>query len=379
MGNMINPTSTGISLYDYAQGGYQGKSFASDKVTEVRQYAFSACTNLERVSMPNCEAVDINSFANCTNLTEFIAPKLAFIFEQAFISSGIEELDLNELQDMGDNAFANSPLKKFVLRNPTEVAPFATTAFFNTPISRGEGFIWVTDSLLANYKTEYSSMASYFKPISLMDYASSPVAWIDSEFNTEDGHSDTATTLVDLSGNGNDGTIHGTIPYENKGYKFTGNVSNYISMNALSQFKGNKPITIEICFKLATLSGVQRILFAQSWYENYITVNKLHLESYWGGKITKEYNNTNLDMITTAITFDGNDRINYYVNGTLYAIASPTGTVNMSPAEIRLGQGNDTYAASNGTMFYGLRIYDRALTTKEIMGNYQNDTERFIK
>lgn len=377
MGNMINPISTGISLYDYAQGGYQGKSFVSDKVTEVKQYAFSDCKNLERVSMPNCEAIDINSFANCTNLKEFIAPKLAFIFEQAFMSSGIEELDLDELQDMGSNVFANTPLKRIVLRNPTEVAPFATTAFFNTPISRGEGFIYVTDSLLANYKTEYPDMASYFKPISLMNYVGNPVAWIDSEFNTEDGHSANAATLVDLSGNGNNGTIHGTIPYENKGYKFTGNAANYISIDALSQFKGNKSITIEVCFKLATLSGTQRILFAQSWYENYITVNKLHLESYWGGKITKEYNNTKLDMITTAITFDGNDRINYYVNGNLYGVASPTGTVNMSPAEIQLGQGNDTHAAANGTMFYGMRIYDRALTTKEIMKNYQNDIARF--
>ncbi len=367
-----------VSLYDYAQAGYQGKNFASNKVTEVRQYAFNACTNLESVSMPNLTAVDINAFANCTNLTEFNAPNLAFIFEQAFISSGIKELDLNELQDIGGNAFANSPLEKLVLRNPTEVAPLTTTCVFNTPISRGEGFIYVTDSLLANYKSEYPSMETYFKPISLMNYASNPVAWIDSEFNTADGHSDTATTLADLSGNGHNATIHGTLPYENKGYRFTGNVANYISVDALTSLSGNKPLTIEFCYKLKSLTPIQRFLYAKNWYENYISSNKIHLEDYFTGARLSEVIDTDLNMVVTAITLDENSVVKRYKNG----VVTNTGTysnINMTPAEIQLGQGdeNTSNPAVDGTMFYALRIYDRALSQTELQRNYQNDLTRF--
>lgn len=367
-----------VSLYDYAQAGYQGKSFISDEVTGVRPYAFDTCTNLEKVSLPNLENADINAFANCTNLTEFNAPKLAFIFEQAFFTSGIKELDLNELQDMGNNAFSNSQIGKLILRNSAEPAPLSTTAFFNTPISQGKGFIYVVDSLLANYKTAYSDIATYFRPISML-YAENPLAWIDAEYNTSTGHSDTATTLVDLSGNGHNGTIHGTLPYENKGYRFTGNVSNYISINALTALSGNKPLTIEFCYKLKSLTPVQRFLYADKWYENYISSNKIHLEDYFkNGSRTSVTIDTDLKMVTTAITLDQNSVVKHYKNGILTDTATYS-NINMTPAEIQLGQGagNTENPAVDGTMFYALRVYDRALTQAELAQNYQNDATRF--
>lgn len=202
-------------------------------------------------------------------------------------------------------------------------------------------------------------------------------AWIDAEYNTADGHSDTATTLTDMSGNGHDGVLHGSLIYADKGYTFTGDVANYISVATWSKLSIATALTVELCISVADLGATQRVLYADLFYENFIENGKLNIEELFGGA-RKRTEQTGTAGVKTIATTLNNETVNVYVNGERigsYALD----TISLTPADIYVGQGKGSFPLSAGSKFYSLRIYERALSDDEILQNYRMDSLRLKK
>ena len=105
--------------------------------------AFGGCTNLETVNLPKCKKVLTNTFTRCTNLKYIYLPVCEEIEHDAFwvgSSNNIESLYLlnNSQVSLGSQIFGlNVPLQSTLK-------------------------IYVPNSLLAGYQSNYTSLASYF-------------------------------------------------------------------------------------------------------------------------------------------------------------------------------------------------------------------------
>ena len=103
--------------------------FRDNTVTTIGQYAFSYCTSLTSVDFPVVTSIAEYAFDRCSALTTLI------------------------------------------LRNTAQVATLGkTTAFNNTPIKNGTGYIYVPSALVDSYKaaTNWSTYANQFR--ALEDY-----------------------------------------------------------------------------------------------------------------------------------------------------------------------------------------------------------------
>lgn len=85
-------------------------------VVNIGRGSFYGCTSLKEVFMPMAQEISTSAFYGCTSLSNFSFPvQLTSIGSEAFYnctSLEIEELDLPNLISLGNNAFANVPIKK---------------------------------------------------------------------------------------------------------------------------------------------------------------------------------------------------------------------------------------------------------------------------
>lgn len=144
------------------------------KVTTVGQRAFYGCTNLSSLSMPAVTSVGTSAFYNCKKLSRFVA--------KAAIESGItgsafrgcsnlvraDFTEINKNRGILSGAFEGcEQLTALIIRNSDAPPKLITTAFNNTPIANGYGYIYVSDSLVETYKaaTNWSAFAEQIKPL----------------------------------------------------------------------------------------------------------------------------------------------------------------------------------------------------------------------
>lgn len=393
-----NADSIGVSAF---QGCSNLTLFNFNKVSTIKNYAFQNCNLtgdivlsltkltsssgtyafnnnklITSVTAPLTTIIPHSCFLGCAALSSVTLPLAENFNDWCFSSNtALEELTLPRAKVFTRYVFANSGLKKLVLPRNI-VATIASDTFNNTPIKNGTGFVYVPDDLLDSYKsaTNWSTIADQIRPISML-YVENPLAWIDAEYNTMTGHGDEATTLTDLSGNGNNGTIGGALTYADKGYVFDGNAANYISMNKLDKLATSTGLTFELCVDIADLSATQRILYSALFYENFIQSSNLNIEERFSGERKRTTKTITTGQNTIAITLNGMD-VDVYINGENVESYTLT-TLSKSPADILIGQGVNTYPFSANSKFYSLRIYDRALTQAEIAQNHQNDVNRF--
>ena len=195
--------------------------------------------------------------------------------------------------------------------------------------------------------------------------------------NTGDGHSNTATTWKDLSGNGNDGIVTGGIWEENYLKFISSNESNGVKT------KNNFPIdfnnTFNIVFELSNVSNVEALLGERTTNTNgmmifnYSNSNKLSLDTIGSGTRINVYDrllaNTRYDI---SVAFE-NTTVKTYVNGELGSTMSfKDGNINF-PLTI-FTAGNRSNSLGN---VYSVKVYNRALTQEEIENNYNVDKARF--
>ena len=91
-------------------------------VTEIGGYAFSSCSNLTTVSLPNVTTIDGRAFSECTNLTTVSMPSVTTIGGRAFYEcTNLTTISLPSVTTIGYDAFS-------VCTNLTTISlPNATT------------------------------------------------------------------------------------------------------------------------------------------------------------------------------------------------------------------------------------------------------------
>ena len=151
IGTLVSPEITKVREY----GLYRSESLIAidlPKCTTVGEYAFYYCTSLSNVNLPECEGVGTRSFVGCTALSKIIFQKI---------------------ERMAAGAFeACSNLETLIIKNDTKVCVMGKELFTNslsgTKIASGNGYIYVPDKLVQQYKTAYrwDEYANQIKPLS---------------------------------------------------------------------------------------------------------------------------------------------------------------------------------------------------------------------
>lgn len=130
---------------------------------------FSYCYNLATVDLPNAVSIAEYAFTYCTALKEIVLPFADNIAPFAFQScTALTTVDLGVAKSLQSNVFTNTNINKLILRRTDTITTNNSTAVFNnTPMSRGEGFIYVPGNLVEQYKaaTNWSAYASQIRAI----------------------------------------------------------------------------------------------------------------------------------------------------------------------------------------------------------------------
>ena len=172
----INLSNNITSIPDYAFY-YCGKLALTNlpsNITSIGTSAFQNCTNLALTELPsNITSIGTSTFQNCSNLALTSLPEgITKLNSTVFYScKNLFEITCNGLiAEIGNQAFDNcSNLAKFVLPNITKVPTLQqTSAFNNTPIKNGTGYIYVPDALVDSFKsaTNWSTYANQIKGLS---------------------------------------------------------------------------------------------------------------------------------------------------------------------------------------------------------------------
>lgn len=124
---------------------YQG-TFSSIETNAkiIEAYAFNYCSNLENVSLPECNSIGFQGFGMCNKLHIIDLPECEYIHSQAFVVNAGHDYGLNTITLGGSNV----------------CMLFDKNAFNGTKITSTTGFICVPSSLVSYYQV--ASEWSYF-------------------------------------------------------------------------------------------------------------------------------------------------------------------------------------------------------------------------
>ena len=196
------------------------------------------------------------------------------------------------------------------------------------------------------------------------------ISFADAEFGLD------GSTLKNLAGDNYDMTITGSLPYADKGLTFNGTTDNHINVPEFTELANTAELTFEMAVNLTNIQNTQRILFLQHFFEFYIRNGKLYTDLYFDGlPIDQLIGNANTGFITFAVVFKANSYQRLFINGVQVASISAT-SPSSAPASGSISQ--NKYPIADGSKFYNMRVYNRALTDEEIMQNYEIDQSRFV-
>ena len=146
------------------------KQFNAPKVTQIEYGGLVRCTSLLSVELPECTTVGNYAFEYCTALSNVNIPKCIKLGEFAFGScKSLESIELPECIIISLRAFDYcTALTAVILRSPTVCRLKNSDAFLGTPIKSGNGYIYVPDELVQQYKSAYNwvKYANQIKPLS---------------------------------------------------------------------------------------------------------------------------------------------------------------------------------------------------------------------
>ena len=206
----------------------------------------------------------------------------------------------------------------------------------------------------------------------------------DSKNNTGSGYSSSAAQWTDLSGNNNHGILGSAVSWTTDGLQMVNSTLSYVTIPLYNptyvtlEWVGvdNKDVNSEIDYLTNYNSGGCGISRAS-------TGNVINGAFYVGGTyqrvggIAKILN----EKAHFATTYDGY-AARFYKNGELIDTQAFSGKiVSQATTPFMLGGAPNASGGSRGCalvgMTYAARIYERALTSDEILQNYEVDKERF--
>lgn len=346
-----------IGGYEFRQCPIKQKVWDFEKLTKIgAQYSFSESS---------AEVVIMRKAISSVDRTFHGMPK-------------VKVIDLHKAFAIPRYNFQNSPnLEAVILRDPDTLFSFRNVDIFT---SNTNFYFYVYEKDLADYRnaTNASAYPNRFRTLDLERlawYAPGRVLWIDSECNTETGHTDGVTELFDLSKNGYNATITGTLTY-NDGYVFDGNAANYLTLPATPELNSAEELTYEMVWDLANISGTQRLLFSNG-LQMYINGGSFKCDLNFDGTPKEQPMITaQTGLVSLVITFKANEYQKLFMNGV--EIASFDAGTNVASAPVfYIGQGGGSYPAASGNKFLTMRAYSRALTADEILENYNLDKGRW--
>ena len=202
--------------------------------------------------------------------------------------------------------------------------------------------------------------------------------------NTGNGHDMYTSTWKDLSGNGNDGSLENILYHSRSGWQYGAigldgvDDGIYLGNKLKDIFKNNN--TIEILTQMDELSA--RDIFIG----NFSTANSINYEKDVNNALRAYINNGAIDKRTRNIITNNQEtyQISYvfqhetnqifiYVNGeqVFTSTEAEIGNYNYDWLNVWIGRDSRTGETSLKGKIYGVRIYNQALTAKEIENNYK--------
>lgn len=164
------------TVSQYAFGGCTNLNNANvQSVKEIESHGFENCKSLSSVGYDSLTRINQYAFNGCCSLNSIDTSKVTTIENYAFQDSGIGKIELPLCTSLGTyiglgqrmsiidisknitiaaNNFNNANgLVHLILRSDTLCSLSASSAFTNTPIANGIGWIYVPTDLVSTYKT----------------------------------------------------------------------------------------------------------------------------------------------------------------------------------------------------------------------------------
>ena len=153
VGEIYSEEATSIAGYKF----YENESLLKvemPKATKADGYAFSGCTNLVQANFPSLTVAGQFMFDSCEKLVSVNLPLLKRAETYAMRNcKSLTELDFDCIEWVGAYAFNGcSLLETLILRTPEVVELYATNALNSTPITDGEGYVYVPAALVTDYE-----------------------------------------------------------------------------------------------------------------------------------------------------------------------------------------------------------------------------------
>lgn len=169
----VNATPTAIPA-DLFKGQDKLQKIDMGSVKSVGNNAFRECSALAEVNLPVLETLGFAAFIYCTALAEvkFPAALSSGVTNNALrFCSALKKVDFGEInaaQGLLSYCLADCKvLEMLVIRNTDQPPKLTTTAFNNTPIKTGTGYIYVPAAMVDAYKsaTNWSAYADQIRAI----------------------------------------------------------------------------------------------------------------------------------------------------------------------------------------------------------------------
>lgn len=170
-GAYVNETVESIGAYAFYEcSGLTSVDFPN--ATSISRYAFGYCRALTTADFPNVTSIDIFAFYVCISLTSANFPNVTSISNYAFATcTSLTTADFPSVTSVGSSVFVDcKALTSVILRSTTMARLDGTSAFNNTPIKNGTGYIYVPSALIASYQSasNWSTYSAQFR--ALEDY-----------------------------------------------------------------------------------------------------------------------------------------------------------------------------------------------------------------
>ena len=144
--------------------------YSNETAENIKDYAFSFCRKLTKLSLPAAKTTSLHSISNCTALTSVEAPSLETIGAYAFYNdTALPYIDLPSVTSISVSGFAVcAALATVIIRAGTVCTLENANAFGSTPIANGTGYVYVPDNLVESYKaaTNWATYAARIKGLS---------------------------------------------------------------------------------------------------------------------------------------------------------------------------------------------------------------------
>ena len=141
-------------------------------IKTITDYQFYNFDMVERAIFPSVTSIGTWAFRNCTSLTEVDFQSAQTIGSYSFRGAKVRTFDFPKATSIGAQAFyGNSQLEALILRANTIAALDNVSAFTNSSVASGTGYIYVPSELVDSYKlaTNWSTFANQILPISQLN------------------------------------------------------------------------------------------------------------------------------------------------------------------------------------------------------------------